>query len=369
MKFLHIADVHLDQMINNVGENENKRRHEIIEAFSRAIQYIKNMKIEYLFIAGDFYEHKYIKDTTIEIIINLFKEISNTKIFITPGNHDPFVKDSIYDRFDFPENVYIFRDMEMVETKDANIFGFGFTDFYPLKNVNFGNIKPLKNGKKNILIAHTDIYSKKYEYDKEIYRLMKKDFDYIALGHIHSGNYSKNSKKIYPGSFAEFTFKAADGGTTGGVFGTIERGVLKTELLEFDNKKYIKYKYDISLENSLNSIIMNLNNLKFKSNEVVRIVFVGTKKISINKKFILDNLRNENIIQIEDQSKLMLDYKKYKNEISLRGIYIKKADNIIKNLKKKQEICVDDNERENYYRKIKLIEKAILLVLEEMNNI
>lgn len=368
MNFLHIADVHLDQMMKNIGEDGKKRRQDILNAFSECIEFIKNRKIQYLFIAGDFYEHKYIKDTTIEFIISLFKKIPDTKIYITPGNHDPYIKDSIYDRFKFPNNVYIFKNMDIFETEDANIFGYGFTDFNPPLNVNFGNIKPIKNGKKNILIVHTDINDSKYEYDIEVRKLIKKGFDYVAMGHIHMGNYNDKSNVIYPGSFAEYNFKASGDGSTGAVFGILNEN-LKTELIKFDKKEYIKYELNISNENSENSLIITINNLQFKNNQIVRVVLVGEKNFLINNKFILENIHNKNIIQLEDKTKLKLDYKKYKDEISLRGIFIKKADNIIENLKKKQKILINETEIEEYNKKIELIERSMLLVLEEMNNI
>lgn len=368
MKFLHIADVHLDQMMKNIGEDGKKRRQDILSAFSECIEFIKNRQIEYLFIAGDFYEHKYIKDSTMDFIISLFKKIPNTKIYITPGNHDPYIKDSVYDRFKFPKNVYIFKNMNMFETEDANIFGYGFTDFNPPLYVNFGNIKPIKNGKKNILIVHTDINDTKYEYDREVRKLIKKGFDYVAMGHIHAGNYNNKSNVIYPGSFAEYNFKAAGDGSTGAVLGTFNQN-LKTELIKFDKKEYLKFELDISNENSENSLIITINNLQFKKNKIVRIVLIGEKNFLIDNKFILENINSKNIIQIEDKTKLKLDYKKYKDEISLRGIFIKKADNIIENLKKKQKTITDEIEIEEYNKKIKLIEKSILLVLEEMNNI
>lgn len=369
MDFIHIADLHLDGKTKNVGENSGKRRHQILDAFVRLIDYIRNKKIKYLFIAGDLYEHKYIKDSTIEILIKLFKSIKDTKIFIAPGNHDPYIKDSVYDRFKFPENVYIFKNMESIETEDANIQGFGFTDFYPPKNVNFGNIKPINNGKKNILIVHTDIYSKKYEYDKEISKLLLKKFDYIAMGHIHKGNFKKDSNAIYPGSFVELSFKAASDGYTGAIYGSFEKGILRKEILTFDDIKYIEYNVDISLERSISSLLITMNNLKFEDNKIVRIVLTGEKTFAIDKKFLLDNIRNKNIIQIVDNTKLKIDVKKYKEEISLRGIYIKKSYELMDKLKSKIELAEYEEEKKEYLEKIKLVEKSILLVLEEIEKI
>ena len=71
--------------------------------------YIKENDIKYLFIAGDLYEQKYIKKSTIEYINNLFKEIPETKIFISPGNHDPLLKNSYYNNFLWNNNVHIFK--------------------------------------------------------------------------------------------------------------------------------------------------------------------------------------------------------------------------------------------------------------------
>ena len=97
MKFVHIADMHFDSPFATLSDKGNlgeQRRIEQRKIFKKAIEYIKENKIEYLFISGDLYEHNYIRKSTIEYINNLFKEIENTKIFITPGNHDPFLKKS-----------------------------------------------------------------------------------------------------------------------------------------------------------------------------------------------------------------------------------------------------------------------------------
>jgi exonuclease SbcD len=112
MRFIHMADMHFDApftVLANKKNLGNKRRLEQREVFRKAIEYIKEENIPFLFISGDLYEHNYVKKSTIEYINNLFKEIPNTKIFISPGNHDPFLKDSFYNNFNWNENVHIFN--------------------------------------------------------------------------------------------------------------------------------------------------------------------------------------------------------------------------------------------------------------------
>ena len=134
MKFIHMADMHLDSPFINLSQKDtlgDSRRLKQREALKKIIDYIKENNIEFLFISGDLYENQYIKKSTIEYINNLFKEIPETKIFIAPGNHDPYIKNSYYNTFEWNNNVKIFKDkIEKVEIDGINIYGYGFNDFY-----------------------------------------------------------------------------------------------------------------------------------------------------------------------------------------------------------------------------------------------
>ena len=135
MRFVHIADMHFDipfTTLNNKEDLSEKRRIEQRNALKKVIEYIKNNHIEYLFIAGDLYEHDYIRKSTMDYISKLFDEIPNTKIFITPGNHDPYIKNSYYDTYEFGDNVFIFSNskIEKYEDENFNIYGMAFTEFF-----------------------------------------------------------------------------------------------------------------------------------------------------------------------------------------------------------------------------------------------
>ena len=97
MKFVHIADLHFDRPFVKLSDKDilgDLRRLEQRKALKKVIEYIKQNEIKYLFISGDLYENEYIRQSTIEYINNLFCEIPETHVFITPGNHDPYVKNS-----------------------------------------------------------------------------------------------------------------------------------------------------------------------------------------------------------------------------------------------------------------------------------
>lgn len=214
MKFVHIADVHLDMPFTtlhtrNLSEN---RRLEQRNAFKKVIDYIKENNIPYLFICGDLYEQEYIKKSTIEYINKLFETISNTKIYIIPGNHDPYIKNSYYAKFNWTKNVKIFKEnLEKEEDKNVCIYGYGFEDFY-MKKIEYENIKIENKDKINILLTHGNLDASKN--DELLYNPISKSqikeigFDYIGLGHIHKISYNDelNQNIVYPGSLLSLGF-------------------------------------------------------------------------------------------------------------------------------------------------------------------
>ena len=81
----------------------------------------------------DLYENEYVRKSTIEYINNCFKQIPNTKIYITPGNHDPYISNSYYNKYEWNENVHIFTSLDRKVGELVDIYGYGFTNFYSKK--------------------------------------------------------------------------------------------------------------------------------------------------------------------------------------------------------------------------------------------
>ena len=208
MKFIHIADVHFDipySSLETRGLSE-KRRLEQRDAFKKVIEYIKENQIELLFICGDLYEQEYVKQSTIEYINKLFEQIPNTRIYIVPGNHDPYIKNSYYNTYHFANNVKIFTSkLEKIKVENINIYGYGFEDFYMKAKE---EIKVENPEEINILLTHSDLDGAKnndIRYNPiSKTKLKALGFDYVALGHIHKPAYEE--KIVYPGSLLSLGF-------------------------------------------------------------------------------------------------------------------------------------------------------------------
>ena len=326
MKFVHIADMHFDSPFVNLSDRNHMgelRRLEQRKIFKKMIDYIRNNDIQYLFISGDLYEHKYIKQSTIEYINKLFQEIPNTKIYISPGNHDPFLKNSYYSKFSWSENVKIFSDkIEKIENQDVNIYGYGFTDFY-CENSGIENMEIDDKEKLNILVIHGALDSsstedRKYNPMKKN-MLLSKDFDYVALGHIHKLDYS--SKLVYPGSTISLGFDEL--GKHGMIVGEFKEKELHLDFVPLDEKEYKIEELDVTSIGSKEELIEKIMNLNIKDNEYVEVILKGNRNFEFNIYELLKLVLNERIIKIKDKTKIGYDLDKLANETTLRGLFIK----------------------------------------------
>ena len=188
MKFVHIADMHFDSPFVNLSDKGvlgDLRRLEQRKVLKKVIEYVKQNKIEYLFISGDLYEHKYVKLSTIEYINNLFKEIPKTQILIAPGNHDPYLKNSYYNKFNWNENVKIFHaKIEKIEDEKIDIYGYGFDDFY-CTDCGIEKLELANPEKTNLLVIHGTLDGASLEekqYNSMTRKMLQeKGFDYIAM--------------------------------------------------------------------------------------------------------------------------------------------------------------------------------------------
>lgn len=361
MKFVHIADMHFDSPFVNLSDKDimgDLRRLEQRKVFKKVIEYIKENKIEYLFISGDLYEHQYVKQSTIEYINNLFKEINNTKIFISPGNHDPFIKNSYYNKFNWNENVKIFNaKIEKIETEDADIYGFGFNDFY-CTNCSIEEFEVENKNKTNIFIIHGTLDGASIEekqYNSMSKKMLKeKGFDYIALGHIHKLDFNneQNQNIVYPGSTVSLGFDEL--GEHGMITGEIQKGKIEIKFFPLDDETFKEIELDISELNSKEELIEKINSLEIKNNEYIKIILNGNRNFEINTYEILKYILNDRIIKIKDFTKLAYNLEKIKNENTLKGLF---AQEMINRLNSEN---VTEKEKE-------IIEKAIEIGFEALD--
>ena len=374
MRFIHMADVHFDSPFTVLASRNNLaniRRLEQREAFKKTIEYIKVEKIPFLFISGDLYEQEYIRESTIEYINNLFKTIPETRIFISPGNHDPFLSNSFYNTFNWNKNVTIFNsEIKIIETEEADIYGFGFTDFY-CENSRIEEIKLKNKNKINILITHGALDASKtldMQYNPlNSNKLKKIGFDYIALGHIHKANYENNKNNfIYPGSLISFGFdelgehgfldikinknnseiknkieenkinnleiksKIEKNKINNLEEKNYEKDKIEIKFLRADERKFEEESIDISSIKSEEEFIEKLDEMNLEEENFYKIILKGTKKIELNETRICKLTQKDMILKVMDKTETEYNIDNLAMQKNLKGMFVK---NLLEKLK------------------------------------
>lgn len=330
MKFVHIADMHFDTSFTTLTNKANLgdvRRLDQRLAFNKVIDFIKENEIPYLFISGDFYEHEYIRLSTIEYINNLFTEIPDTQIFISPGNHDPYLKDSFYNKFYWNENVHIFDSkLSVFEQEDVDVYGYGFDDFYYTNN-DLDGLEIKNKDKLNILVAHGTLNAS--EATEHVYNPMSeklvesKGFDYVALGHIHKLDYNTkpNQRIVYPGSTVSLGFDEL--GAHGMIVGNVEKDKIELAFVPVDNKEFVINEIDVTEMLDLDELAETINKIEFSENKYYKISLIGRRNFEIDLYKLNKLIINSNIIKIKDYTKMNYDLEKISKENTLKGLFVK----------------------------------------------
>lgn len=363
MRFVHMADIHFDCPFRVLASKNNLadvRRLEQREAFKKGIEYIKKENIPFLFISGDLYEQEYIRESTIEYINNLFKEIPDTKIFISPGNHDPYLINSFYNTFNWNKNVTIFDGkIKRIELEEVDIYGYGFSDFY-CNNSGVDEIEIKNKEKINILITHGSLDASKkqdLQYNPiNSLKLKNIGFDYVALGHIHKANFNNNENNfIYPGSLISFGFDEL------GEHGILDikinkknnlenkleenkknnliiknknennknnylikdKKITEIEFIKIENEKFAELNINIDKINSEEEIIEEIKKIDFDNDKFYKIILTGNKNLEIDTRKICKLTSQDNILKIKDHTQTEYDIYKLSEQKNLKGMFIK----------------------------------------------
>ncbi len=324
MKFIHIADLHFDRPFVSLQGNKElskKRKLEQKYNFRRVIEYIKEYKIELLLISGDLFEQKYVTEDTIQYISSCFNEIPDTKIFISPGNHDPLIQSSPYNKFDWGENVYIFgSEVGKYQIDNVNIFGFAFDDYFMDKDL-VTDIE-VDDAMFNVLVAHCTLDGAQKKYC-DIKTEQLKKFDYSTIGHVHLKKID-DSGIIYPGSLTSCGFD--EPGEHGMVVGEFKydfkdkRKIVDYQFVKIDETQFEKIKLDVSNINSTQELIDKLN-LK---NNIYKIELIGTRYFDTSNIEEEIKIANKGVCAVEDNTHASYDLNAISKEETLKGIFTKK---------------------------------------------
>jgi DNA repair exonuclease SbcCD nuclease subunit len=196
IRFIHTSDVHLDTSLSASGfpaRLGDRKREAIRATFRRILEEARLHSVDLILIAGDLFEHDRVTPDTVEFLKQQFKGLGNIRVFIAPGNHDPFIQGSPYSEETWPENTHIFREEEFraVEIPElgVRVAGFGFNRTHVPEH-HFPKLQVMPPNRINLVVAHgSDLVripsGKSSHGPLTIDEIAGKNVRYCALGHYH----------------------------------------------------------------------------------------------------------------------------------------------------------------------------------------
>ena len=319
MKYIQAADIHFDMPFRTISTRANlgqQRRIDQREAFKKVIEYAKENKVDYLFLCGDIYEDKYVRESTVIYTNNLYKEIPETKVIIVPGNHDPRIKNCYYNTFKFADNVKVLTNelqvlSDQINGEEIDIYGYGFNDFHMDDN-KYKDISDIDESKINIFISHGDDEGDEEYNAIDLSNSNLKKMDLILLGHIHKRD------EYYAGSLCSLGFD--EPGEHGFYIGEITKTKKTREFVRADGKEFVNTELDVSNINDEDELVEKINSYN-EENKYYEIHLVGNRKFSIDVDM---NILNKNIIKVKDNTELSNEIELKPNDKTLTGIFVKK---------------------------------------------
>lgn len=336
VKILHTADLHIGAEMSYLGTNAESRRYENLSVFKSITEYCTENNVEICLIAGDLFDSN---SAAIPFADSVFEYISlapSTHFFYVAGNHDPLDSSSVFEGRTLPSNLTVFgEDFEIKEIPELKVRVMGKSFKHSFMAVeNFNKVLPLDDFV-NLFVLHADFESD----SSSPYNPITREFiegcsaDYLALGHIHKrSNIAKigNTYTAYCGSPEGHGFDEL--GVKGAYVGEVSKESVDLSFVKFSKRVYCLEEIDISSAFSPQSATeIIINKLKSSYGEAFRenlykIVLKGRCENYKNLKSseILSLLKSElYFVKIKNELKPDYDLEALKNEISLKGLFVK----------------------------------------------
>jgi exonuclease SbcD len=258
LTFVHTADIHMDVPFALRHADElmlERRRMERKALFQRIIDRTLEEDADLLLIAGDLFEHAHVRRSTVQFIIEQLNRLTHTKVFISPGNHDPLLPTSYYRTLAWPPHIHIFQnEWESVVLDELNvvIHGWGF-DRYEVDEplLRTLSIDDRTEGRRYLALIHGTVVEAVFGEHSPYLPITLQDIErsgvsYLALGHIHKQQFFYDSHGSciggYPGTPEGSRF--SEEGEKGIVIGEWTDRI-KTRFVPMKGREYVQFEASI----------------------------------------------------------------------------------------------------------------------------
>ena len=326
MKIIHCADLHLDSKLEtNLDRAKAKiRRVELVRSFEKLADYAVNHDARLVIVAGDLFDHNSVTKDTAQTVASVINGAEGVDFLVLTGNHDSSNAFELVS--DLPANLHFFSDSWTSFDYD-NVTVSGITLNEANANVVYTSLS-LSPERFNIAVMHGDISG-----EINLPSLRGKHIDYLALGHLHEHSLQKLDERgvyAYSGCLESRGFD--------------ESGVKGFYFIDTDTKEYtfvselvernmFEVKVDISGLMQYSEIRSKIDEQLVKigardQQDMVKVVLVGDVSLDANKApdQLLKYLESRFFFaKIKDKTRTEIKADDYKNDVSLKGEFVRQV--------------------------------------------
>lgn len=337
MKLLHCADLHLDSpMRANLDAVKSKeRRLELLDTFSRMVDFAREEAVSAILIAGDLFDSSNVSRTAMNAFLRQIDSHSDIDFYYLRGNHDALcfpVSEGL------PENLKLFDDEWTTYVLSENEHLKIVLNGVEFNGINEGSIYDslkLKAHDFNIIMLHGQT-TKHNMGDKTEYihvnQLQNRGIDYLALGHVHSyarEDIDNRGTYCFPGCLEGRGFDEC--GEHGFVLVNIneETGEWHDRFVPFAKRNLYELYVDVSecmsSEEMTERVKGALLDSGYPTESLIKVILTGKIDVNCEKNtdYILHNISDYYFVKLCDETKMEVDFRMYAFDESLKGEFIR----------------------------------------------
>jgi len=286
MKFLHTSDWHLGRQFHNISLIEDQEF-----VLEQIFNYIIQEKVSAILISGDIYDRAIPPVSAVNLLNSFLEKICfelKLPAILISGNHDSLERINFGSKMMKSSGLHIISDLncitEPILVDEVNFFGIPYSDPDVVNSLFGVDLKThhdamkflvdkiylsMNKSNKNILLSHCFINGCSSSDSERQLSVGGADligveifnqFDYVALGHLHSPQFKGEEKIRYSGSILKYSFSETSQNKS-------------VTIVEIDNESTkikelpLKPKYDLEiLDDNFDNIIELAKKHPFKDN-------------------------------------------------------------------------------------------------------
>ena len=264
LKFLHLSDLHLGKRVNEFSLIEDQ---EFI--LTKILNIIDEQKTDGVIIAGDVYDKSVPSAEAVELFDDFLVRLSklDQKVFVISGNHDSAERIAFGGRIMNKGGIYVSPVYSGEVNPITLLDEFGEINLYMLPFIKPSHVKRfyteseissytdaleiaidsmnIDKSKRNILVTHQFVTGASRTESEDISvggsdnvdASVFKDFDYVALGHIHRSQKCGSEYIRYCGTPLKYSFSEANDKKTVTVLDIRGKGDIRLDFIPLIPKR------------------------------------------------------------------------------------------------------------------------------------